>query len=586
MAGKLEDRRFWGERAQELSKQLPLPTNDCLYTSNRLQPTRNTDEGEGNGSWYHAKLSSYLGDEPQWFGADLCRFELPYDQILPGQVVPVMPKPSKWSVRKRKKKQKGKAKRRKKAEDLVDSDSEESDQENEEAEEAKAAEEPTSIKPPAGKARKIRLFPSRRQKRKLNDFFAADEWTYNTCLTAVQAEPSMLNDQALRDYCVNKKAFESIPESERWVLNTPQPIREGAVRDLIQAYKTNEAKQEAQKARYRQDGTRPKRWLRSFEVKPRDRYKQASQSIFISAKHGWSGPGIIYPQKFGKKPIRASEPLPQELSYDSWLKRDRLGRFYLCRLFPLQTHDPSTAVIGTDKEGRAIRMPVEKHKTCIALDPGVRTFMTGYTPNGDVYEWGKDDYQKLCRLCKRYDSLQSRWSCAQEGEHSHGYWHVSKKTGDRTWKERRCNHRHRSHLKRAGRRMQDRIFNLVDELHKKMVLNLVREFHTILLPTFETSQMVNTATHRKIQSKTARSMLTWAHYRFRQRLVSKLREYPWCRLIVCSEHYTSKTCGHCGYVDSKLGSKRVFTCPMCGIKMDRDANAARNILIRYMVKRD
>jgi len=585
MAGKRVDRRFWAQKAQDLSGQLPLPTEDRLYTSNLLQPTRETDEGEARGSWYHSKESSYVADEPQWFGVDLCRSELPYDQILPGQVVPEMPKPSTWSTRKRKKKRKGKATkttRRKKAEDLVESDAEESDQDNEDGEE----ENDIPVKPPAGKARKIRLFPSRRQKRKLNEFYAAAEWTYNTCLSAVQADPSMLDAQNLRDFCVNKKAFENIPESEHWVLNTPQPIREGAMNDLIQAYKTNEAKQEAQKARYRQDGTKPKRWLRTFEVKPRDRYKQASQSIFISAKHGWSGPGVIYPQKFGNKAMRASEPLPEDLVYDSRLKRDRLGRFFLCLLMPLQEQDPYTPIIAKDEQGQAIRMSVEEHKTCIALDPGVRTFMTGYTPNGDVYEWGRDDYQRLCRLCKQYDSLQSRWSCAQEGEHSHGYWHTSKRTGEKTWKERRCNHRHRSHLKRAGRRMQDRIFNLVEELHKKTVLNLVREFHTILLPKFETSQMVNTKTHRKIRSETARSMLTWAHYRFRQRLVSKVREYPWCRVIVCSEHYTSKTCGRCGYVDYELGSERVYVCRACGITMDRDANAARNILIRYMVKRE
>jgi putative transposase len=33
----------------------------------------------------------------------------------------------------------------------------------------------------------------------------------------------------------------------------------------------------------------------------------------------------------------------------------------------------------------------------------------------------------------------------------------------------------------------------------------------ILLPTFETSEMTNRS-KRKIRSKTARQMLTWAHY--------------------------------------------------------------------------
>ena len=77
-------------------------------------------------------------------------------------------------------------------------------------------------------------------------------------------------------------------------------------------------------------------------------------------------------------------------------------------------------------------------------------------------------------------------------------------------------------------------------------------------------------------------MLTWAHYRFRQRLIHKIREYPWCKLVIVDEQYTSKTCGNCGKIHWKLGSNKTFNCPYCKKEMDRDINAARNILLRFL----
>jgi len=46
---------------------------------------------------------------------------------------------------------------------------------------------------------------------------------------------------------------------------------------------------------------------------------------------------------------------------------------------------------------------------------------------------------------------------------------------------------------------------------------------------------------------------------------------------------TSKTCSNCGYVNHELMlSDRVFKCPVCGLKIDRDLNASINILKRGM----
>lgn len=77
---------------------------------------------------------------------------------------------------------------------------------------------------------------------------------------------------------------------------------------------------------------------------------------------------------------------------------------------------------------------------------------------------------------------------------------------------------------------------------------------SILLPKFDTSRMVMRA-QRSISSKTSRSMMNWGYYRFRETLKAKTSLFgSKCRVIICDEHFTSKTCGACGVLNNKLGA--------------------------------
>ena len=52
------------------------------------------------------------------------------------------------------------------------------------------------------------------------------------------------------------------------------------------------------------------------------------------------------------------------------------------------------------------------------------------------------------------------------------------------------------------------------------------------------------------------------------------------QLIIASRWFpSSRTCSGCGTVKTKLAlSERTYTCPRCGLTLDRDINAARNLL--------
>jgi len=102
----------------------------------------------------------------------------------------------------------------------------------------------------------------------------------------------------------------------------------------------------------------------------------------------------------------------------------------------------------------------------------------------------------------------------------------------------------------------------------------------VLLPVFESSQMVN-KTKRKIKSKTARQMLSWAHYRFKQVIKNKA-ELSGCQVIEVTEEFTSKTCTNCGHVHKSLGGNKLFKCPECGHTLNRDFNGALGIMLKAL----
>eukprot|EP00043_Microstomoeca_roanoka_P020507 m.250428 g.250428 ORF g.250428 m.250428 type:complete len:146 (-) comp17176_c0_seq3:2043-2480(-) len=128
-----------------------------------------------------------------------------------------------------------------------------------------------------------------------------------------------------------------------------------------------------------------------------------------------------------------------------------------------------------------------------------------------------------------------------------------------------------------------RIRQKIDDVHRKMAKWLVTHYRVVLIPAFETARMATRA-GRKINSKVARSMVTWSHFRFRQMLLAKSELYDHSSVIVCDEAYTSKTCGQCGKINNNLGGSKTFKCRPCGYVADRDISAARNILLRYLTR--
>jgi putative transposase len=284
---------------------------------------------------------------------------------------------------------------------------------------------------------------------------------------------------------------EVAPELPEWCDPISFQVKKIAVRDAINALK--EGKKRVKK------GIIP-----YFKLHFRSR-KSPVQSCFIpSSAIKESG---IYPRVSGKG-LRYAEPLP-ESPMDSRLIF-RGGKFYLAL--------PRKEVCAVaENQGRRI----------VSIDPGIRSFHTFYSPIGVAGSIGRDDFSRIVRLAQHLDDLLSRTSKAGK--------------------------QRRRRMYRAADRMREKIRNLIDELHHKTARFYVDNFDVILLPAFETSEMARKAT-RKIRSKSVRSMMTFAHYRFAQFLKHKAFETGKVVLTV-TEEYTSKTNPYTGELMT-IGSRR------------------------------
>lgn len=244
--------------------------------------------------------------------------------------------------------------------------------------------------------------------------------------------------------------------------------------------------------------------------------------------------GKWYPRITKNFSFEVSEPIPHTSPNATQLIKTKNGEWFAVFLF--------TVEITTNSQDKIL-----------GIDPGVRTFLTGFDGQSFL-EIGKGDIGRINRLCSYLDKLMSR---------------ISKGKG-----------KQKAKMKKAAQRLRNKIRNLIDECHKQVAHYLVNHYSLILLPTFKTSEMTKKQ-KRKIRTKTARNMLTWAHYRFKQVLKNKA-ELSGCQIVDVTEEFTSKTCTKCGHVHSKLGGSKIFQCPECGHTILRDYNGALGILLKAL----
>lgn len=126
---------------------------------------------------------------------------------------------------------------------------------------------------------------------------------------------------------------------------------------------------------------------------------------------------------------------------------------------------------------------------------------------------------------------------------------------------------------RERNKIHHRVANLrTDALHK-LTTRVRAEYGTVVVEDLNVAGMLR---NRRL----ARRVADAGFGEIRRQLTYKGRRNA-CRTIVADRWYpSSKTCSKCGAVKAKLPLHvRVFTCDACGLVLDRDENAARNLVV-------
>ncbi|MGL5936546.1 MAG: RNA-guided endonuclease InsQ/TnpB family protein [Cetobacterium sp.] len=384
---------------------------------------------------------------------------------------------------------------------------------------------------------KLRLQPTKKQKQILEDWSNTTRYVYNKCLSKVKEKPELVSSAGflkIKKTCITKKDNNIIKDDKphefenflySWELNTPKDIRNGALRDIQKAYKTAFSNLKAGN-------------INRFGLNFRRKKDYANQSMEIPdsaiklnfKKDKLSG-CFIYPSyikssiKIDKRSLKGLDIT--QINYYCRLKKEN-NMWILC--------------VPIDTKSKKIKIP---EKTC-AIDPGIRKFQVIYSEDSIIsISTNKEKVERIYQTLDKFQGLRD-----------------TKKIKQKVYDKKRC-------------RLQYKLSCLIDDMHYKTISYLTKNFTSILLPSFETQDMV-----RKLDKKTSRNMMNYCFYKFKQRLEDKCKLLKHCNVTIVNEAFTSQTCGFCGKLNPT--KKEMITCSNCKETYDRDVNGSRNIYIKYV----
>ena len=119
-------------------------------------------------------------------------------------------------------------------------------------------------------------------------------------------------------------------------------------------------------------------------------------------------------------------------------------------------------------------------------------------------------------------------------------------------------------------RLHEKVANQRTDYWHKLTRDLAENHSLIAIEDLDL-KFINTNRHLSLSSHDAGLGM------FTEMLAYKVEETG-CQLVAMNPAHTSQKCSGCGETVEKGLSVRVHNCPECGLVLDRDVNAARNVL--------
>lgn len=189
----------------------------------------------------------------------------------------------------------------------------------------------------------------------------------------------------------------------------------------------------------------------------------------------------------------------------------------------------------------------KSHKRIVGIDPGISTFLSCYDPEKTVLIKQSNVCQDTNRFMRKLKKLR-----------------FEKK---------------RKRIKKSLMvKLELRKRNATNELHWKSIKYLTNNYDIIFIEQFDSQGFVNGGKSKNLNRNTN----DLKHFQFRQRLLYKSLVHGKIVKVV-KAHNTTKTCSNCGNIKNMTLADREYDCKSCHQILDRDFNAAKNIILKGML---
>ena len=369
------------------------------------------------------------------------------------------------------------------------------------------------------RAIKIRLYPNKEQKLKLNKVLGCYRFVYNHMLALKQKEYNE-NNKSLGLTDLSKYFHGTLLKDNQyeWLKEQNTKVMKQSIRQMLSAYDN---------------------FFKYHKGFPKFKTKKDKQSALFPVY------AISKRNKFNDRKITLTQPL-KDIHF-------RCSDLYFKRL---QTYKDKmrSATLSKTKSGNyflsiLIDLPQEeivkfgKTNKHVGIDLGVKDFVI--TSDGEVFE-------------------NKHFFKAQENK-------IAKLQRQLSKKQKGSNNRDKQRIRVA--KAFERLTNQKEAYIHSVVNELLIYYDTIFMEDLNVQGMLK-------NHKLSKAIQEVGFYRFKQVLEDKANNNNKKIVFVDRFYPSSKTCHKCGYVNKGLTlNDRGWTCPICGEHLDRDLNAAMNILL-------
>jgi putative transposase len=140
--------------------------------------------------------------------------------------------------------------------------------------------------------------------------------------------------------------------------------------------------------------------------------------------------------------------------------------------------------------------------------------------------------------------------------------------------------RRRKTLVVSKKRQLKKLNDQIKDIEHKQTTRFVSTLQKLGVQTVVIGDVRNIRQDSDVGHSNNQKIHQWSHGSIRFKLTYKAEQLG-MDIALQDEHYTSRTCPHCGFVRSKVKG-RVFRCPKCGWSYHRDGVGAMNIRRKYL----